>query len=120
MLIAAKVKKVQFVDQAVALEQVEGAVDGDAMDARVEFPGAFENGSGVQMTLRFVHHFNENFALARQAHAPLGEGLLQTAGTLLGVDSFAGGDAMCRGGHDCGAGGRATLKLKVTARPRGK
>ena len=100
MLVAAQVEQVELVDQAVALEQIEGAVDGDAMDAGIELLGAIENGAGVEMALGVVHHFEQNFSLARQAHAALCEGRLQAAGALMGVDSLAGGDSMCGGGHD--------------------
>ena len=54
----------------------------------------------VEMALGVVHHLEQNFSLARQAHAALGEGLLQTAGAVMGVDTFACGDSMCCGGHD--------------------
>jgi hypothetical protein len=74
MLVAAKVQQVELVDQTVALEEVKGAVDGNAMDARVQLLGAFEDGSGVQMAFGLVHHFNEDFALAREANAALGQG----------------------------------------------
>ncbi len=100
VLVAAQVEQVELVDQAVALQQIEGAVDGDAMDARVEFLRAIENGAGIEMALGVVHDLEENFSLAREADAALGEGFLQAAGALVGVDAFAGGDSMCCGGHD--------------------
>jgi hypothetical protein len=100
VLVAAQVEQVQFVNQAVAFEQVDGAVDGHAVDARVELLRAIENRSGVEMALGVVHHLEENFSLARQADAALGEGFLETAGAVMGVDSLAGGNSMCCGGHD--------------------
>ena len=100
VLVAAQVEQVELVDQAVALEQVEGAVDGHAVDARIEFLRAIENGAGVEVALGVVHDFEQDFSLARQAHAALFEGLLQAAGALVGVDALAGGDSMCGGGHD--------------------
>ncbi len=100
VLVAAQVEQVKLVNQAVAFEQIDGAVDGHAMDAGIELLGAIENGAGVEMALGVVHHFEQNFSLARQAHAALGESLLQAAGALMGVNSLAGGDSMCRGGHD--------------------
>jgi hypothetical protein len=100
VLVAAQVQEVELVDQAVAFEQVERAVDGHAMDARVQLLGAIENRSGVEVALGVVHDFEKNFSLARQAHASLGERLLQAARAIVGVNSLAGRDSMCGGGHD--------------------
>jgi len=52
------------------------------------------------MALGAVHDLEENFPLARQAHAALCEGLLQAARALVCVYSLAGGDSMCGCGHD--------------------
>jgi hypothetical protein len=100
VLISAQVEQVELVDQAVALEQIDGPVDGHAVDARVELLRAIENGAGVEMALGVVHDLEKNLSLARQAHAPLGESLLEAAGAVMGVNSLAGGDSMCCGGHD--------------------
>ncbi len=100
VLVAAQVEQVEFVDQAVAFEQIDGPVDSHAMDAGIEFLRAIENGAGVEMALGAVHDLEENFPLARQAHAALCEGLLQAARPLVCVYSLAGGDSMCCGGHD--------------------
>ncbi len=75
MLIAAQVQQIELIDQAVALEQIERAVDGDAMDARIEFLRAIEDGAGIEVALGVVHHLEHDFSLARQAHAALGRGL---------------------------------------------
>src|SRR5712675_2019068 len=99
MLIAAQMEQIQFVDQAVAFEQIDGAVDGDAMNARVEFLGAIEDSAGVEMALGVVHDFQEDFALPGQSDATLGQRFLQTARAVVGVDSLAGGNSMCGGGH---------------------
>src|SRR5580704_2709025 len=100
VLVAAQVEKVQLVDQAVAFEKVDGAVDGDAVDAGIELLGAIENSSGIEMALGVVHDLEQNFSLPRQAHAAFCEGLLQAAGALVGVNALAGGNSMCCGGHD--------------------
>jgi hypothetical protein len=47
VLIAADVKQVEFVNQADALEHVQCAVDGDAVNAGIDFLGAIEDCSGV-------------------------------------------------------------------------
>ena len=71
VLVAAQVEQVELVDQAVALEHVQGAVDGDAMDARVEFLRAIQDGAGIEVALGIVHDLEQDFSLARQAHAAL-------------------------------------------------
>ena len=101
MLVAAKVQEIEFVDEAVALEQVESAINRDTMDAGIDFLGAFEDGAGVEVAFGVVHYFEEDFSLAREAYAALFQGGLEAAGALVGVDAFAGGDSMCGcGGHD--------------------
>ena len=99
MLIATQVQQVQLVDQAVAFQEIERAVDRDAMDSRIDFYGAIEDGAGIEVALGAVHHLENYFSLAREANALLGERFLQTAGAFVGVDAFAGGDSMCGGGH---------------------
>jgi hypothetical protein len=100
MLVATQVQQIEFIDQAVAFQQIDGAVDGHAMDARVKLLRAVQNGAGIEMALGAVHHLEQNFSLTGQAHAAFGEGFLQAAGALMGVDSLAGGDSMGCGGHD--------------------
>lgn len=95
---AAKMEQVEFVNQALALEQIERAIDGDAGDSRVHFPGAREDFRGVEMARGGVHHLQDDAALARQANAALREFALEVARRGFDVDAFAGGDAMasCR------------------------
>jgi hypothetical protein len=93
------VQEVEFVDEAVAFEEIEGAVDSDAVDARVEFLSAIEDRSGVEVALGVVHDLENNFSLAGEADAALGEGIVEAAGAGVGVDAFAGGDAMGGGGR---------------------
>ncbi len=102
VLVAAEVQQVELIDEAVALQQIEGAVDGDAMDAGIDFLGPFENGAGVQVAFGVVHDLEQDFSLAREAHTTLFESGLEAAGPLVCVNPFAGGDAMCGcGGHSC-------------------
>jgi len=67
--IAAKVKKVQLVDQALALQQVDRAIHGDASDPSIHFLGAFEDFARVQMAAGGFHHLQQDAALAREANA---------------------------------------------------
>ena len=65
MAIAAKVKKVQFINQALALQQVDRAIHGDASDPGVDFLGAFEDFTRVQMAAGAFHYLQQDAALAR-------------------------------------------------------
>ena len=98
MLVSTEVQKIEFVDEAVALEQVQSAINGDTMNARVDFLGAFQNGAGVEVAFGIVHDFEQDFSLAGKANAALFEGGLEAAGALVRVDALAGGDSMCGGG----------------------
>ena len=91
--VAAEVEKIEFVDQALALQQVEGAINGDLGDSRIYFYGAFEDFAGVQVAAGGFHHLEEDAALASEANAAGAQGLLQMAGGFA-VDAFAGGDAV--------------------------
>ena len=98
--IAAEVEEIEFVDQALLLEQVERAIDGDLGDLRIDFYGAFEDFAGVQVAAGGFHHLQDGAALAREANAAGAEGLLQVAGGFA-VDAFAGGDSVSGVfGHD--------------------
>jgi hypothetical protein len=99
MLIAAQVQQVQLIDQSVAFQQVERAVNRDAMDSRIDFYGSIEDGTGIEVTLGAIHYLENNFSLSGEADTLLGKSFLQPAGALVGVDAFAGGDSMCGGGH---------------------
>lgn len=99
MLAAAQVEQVELVDEAVAFEQIDGAVDRHAVDARIELLRAIKNRVGVKVAFGVVHDFKQNFSLARQAHAALRERLLQSTGTLVRVDALARGNSMCCRGH---------------------
>ena len=63
--VAAKVKKVEFINQALALQQVDRAIHGDASDPGVDFLGAFEDFTRVQMAAGGFHYLQQDAALAR-------------------------------------------------------
>ena len=102
VLVAAQVQEIEFVNQAVALEQVKGAVNGDAVDAGINFLRAFQYRSGVQVAFRIVHDFEEDFSLACEADPALFEGGLEPAWALVRVDALAGRDSMCGWGRHGG------------------
>ena len=91
--VATQVEQIEFVNQTLAFEQVERAIDGDAGDAGIEFLGAFEDFSGVEMAARCFHDLEQDAALFGEADAARSEGLLQVARGFV-IDTFASGDAM--------------------------
>ncbi len=99
VLSAAQVEQVELVNQPVFLQEIEGAVDGDAMHARINLLRAFEDRACVQVTFGAIHHLQENKSLTREPKTALFKGFLQAAGAGVNIDSFAGGDAMCGGVH---------------------
>ena len=100
VLVTAQVQQVELIDEAVALEQVEGSIDSDAVHTGIDFLRSFENGAGVQVAFGVVHDLKQDFSLAGEAHAAFFQRGLQAAGGRVRVDSFAGGDSMCSwGGH---------------------
>ena len=100
MAIAAEVQEIELVDQPVLFEQVDGAVDGDQVHARIDFLRAIQNLVDVQVLLGVVHHLENHAALAGQTNSPGSQSLLESAGGFRGVDSFAGrGPVLRRHGH---------------------
>ncbi len=92
--VAAEVEKVELVDEAVALEEIESAIDGDAGYAWIELLGALQDFVGIEVAAGCVHYLQEDAALASEANAAGAEFAFEMAGEFV-IDSFAGGDAMC-------------------------
>ena len=69
MLLALHVHEVKLVHQAVALEQIEGAVNRDPVDVFVELPRAPQDLTGVKMLLGGFHHAQDGAALPRHTQA---------------------------------------------------
>jgi len=88
------VQQVQLVEQAQALEHFQGAIDGHAVDVGVNFLRALQDGVGAQVPFGLVHHFQQDPALARQAHAATFQRQAQPAGVSMGVDTLPGGDTL--------------------------
>ena len=95
MAIAAQMQQIELVNQAVALEQINRAVNGDARDIGIDLLGAIQDFTRVQMAAGSFHHLHENSPLPRQSNAARGELPREMAGRLIGVDSFSGGNAVC-------------------------
>jgi hypothetical protein len=97
MLLTVDVKKVELVNQAHFFKHVEGAIDGDAVNLRVDALRPLEDCAGIEMALGAVHHLKQDAALAREAHSALGESGLQSAGRVVSVDTLTTGNSLCVG-----------------------
>jgi hypothetical protein len=114
--IAAKVEEIEFVDEALAFEEIDGAVDGDKVDFGIDFLGAFEDLVDVEMLLCGIHDLENDAALAGETNATLAEGVLEMARGFGGVDAFAGGDAT---GWNRGHGASGPRRASLTGMKRG-
>jgi hypothetical protein len=94
MAIAAEMQEIELVDEAVAFEEIESAIDGDAGYTRIELLGALQNFVGVQVTAGCVHDLEQDAALASEANAAGAELAFEMTREFV-IDAFAGGDAMC-------------------------
>ena len=79
MTFSVDVHEIEFVDQPVALEKIERAIDGAAIDGSVEGLSLAENLTGIEMLFRGFDHGEDGAALLGHANAPVGEMRLQTS-----------------------------------------
>ena len=97
MTVAPQVKKIELVYQALTLQQIEGSVDGDARDSRIDFLSAFENFVGIEMSPGGFHNLQKYFSLPREAYPARGQLVLKPSGGFV-IDAFPARNAMCRRG----------------------
>ena len=69
VLLAFQMHQVEFVNKAVALQEIEGAIDGGAVDGGLALAGESEERGGVQMLVGALDDFEEDAALGGDAHA---------------------------------------------------
>jgi hypothetical protein len=74
--------EIELIDEPLALEEIEGAVDGDAVDLGVKFLGATKDSGGVKVLLGSFDDAEDNLALAGHAKAAGHELSLETSGLL--------------------------------------
>jgi len=104
--IASEVEEIEFVDEALFFQEIDGAIDGDEVDSGVDFLGAGQDLVDVEMLFGVVHYLEDHAALAGHADAAFGEDLLESAGGFGGVETFTGGGAVgWRGCHESFANG---------------
>ena len=97
--VAAEVQEIEFVDEALALEEIDGAVDGDQMNVGIDFLGAVENLVDVKMLLGRIHDLKDDAALASQTDATVAKRVLEVTLGGGGINALAGGNAMCGSGR---------------------
>lgn len=66
---ALHVHKVEFIDQAVTLQQAEGAIDRHPIDTGIEFARPAQDLAGIEMLLRSLDHTEDGTALMSHAQA---------------------------------------------------
>jgi hypothetical protein len=76
---AVEVHEVEFVDEPVALEQAQGAVDGAAIDAGIKALGFAQDLAGVQVLVGGFDNAQDGAALVGHADPALGKVRLETA-----------------------------------------
>ncbi len=84
------VEQIKLIKQTAALEHFQGAINGNAVNVRIDFLRALQNRVGAQMLLGLIHHFEQDPALARQPHALALQRAAQTARLGMRIDTFAG------------------------------
>ncbi len=114
MAVTAEMEKIKFVDEALPLEEVDGAVDGDEVDVMVDVLGPFEDLVDVEMLLGAVHDLEDDAALACEPDAALAQGLLEMAGGVCGIDALTGRDATGGSGGHKEIVQREVFSLKLT------
>jgi len=69
MLLALQVHEIEFIDQAVALEEVQGPVDRYTVDLGINLARMAQNLAGIEVLLGGFDHAQNSAALPGHAHA---------------------------------------------------
>jgi len=96
--VPAQVQQIEFVDQAVALQQIDRTVDRDARDVGINLLRAIEDFARVEMPPRSFHHLQQHAALPGEPDSARAKLALQAPGRFVDVDAFAGRNSMCWSG----------------------
>lgn len=97
MAMTAQMQKIEFINEAMILEQVHRAIDRHARDIRIDLLRALENFLGVHVARRTFEHFDEHHSLTREANAARLDLASEMAGRLVFVNAFAGRRTMREG-----------------------
>ena len=90
--VAAQMQQIQLVNQALFFKKVNRAVDGNEVNAGVDFLCSREYLIHVQMLLSVVHHLQDDPPLPRHSNAASCCRLLKLAGCFRGVEALTGGN----------------------------
>jgi hypothetical protein len=82
-------QQVKLINKTKFLEEIYRTVDGDKMDAGIDFLRALENLIHVQVLLGGIHNFEDDAPLPREPDAALANGLLQFSSCLRGIEALA-------------------------------
>jgi hypothetical protein len=91
--ITAQVKKIEFVNETLALQEIDGAVDSDEMNFGIDFLGALKDLVHVKMLLGGIHYLEDNPPLPGKPNTALAESVLKMTRGLGGINAFTGGNA---------------------------
>jgi len=83
--IAAEMEEIEFVDQALALEKIDGAVNGDKVNGGIDFLGAFKDLIDVEVLFGVVHDAENDAALAGEPDSLFAQSFLEMARGFGGV-----------------------------------
>lgn len=78
MLLPLHVHEIEFINQSMSLQQAKRAVNGNAVNPRIQFAGVAQNLRGVKMLLSGFHNAEDRASLAGEANAARGERSLQS------------------------------------------
>lgn len=76
VLFALHVHEVKFIDQAMALEQAERAINRDAVNPRIQFARVAQNLRRIEMLLRRFYDREDGASLVSQSHTAGSQGSL--------------------------------------------
>jgi hypothetical protein len=94
--VAAKMQQVQFVNEALLFQQVNRAVNGDEMHARVNLLRSLENLIDVQMLLGIIHYLQDDAPLPGHANSPRSRGLQEFPRCFGGIEALTSRDPVSR------------------------
>jgi hypothetical protein len=74
------VHQIELVDKALPFEKIQGAIDSDSINLRIEFLGAAQDSSGIKVLLGSFDNAQNHFALAGHSKAARHEFGLEASG----------------------------------------
>jgi len=94
--VAAEMQQIQLVDQTLFFKKINRAVNGNQVNARIDFLRSREDLIHVQMLLGSIHHLQDHAALTGHADTAGCHSLLKLAGCFRGIEALTGGNPVGR------------------------